>query len=95
MYCPLCGDALKAVERQNIEIDWCPQCGGLWLDQGELNELVRREAEAALLRGQEALVHERRNREYDYALDLPQQETIDMPAPFATSRGEAALVSAR
>jgi Zn-finger nucleic acid-binding protein len=29
-------------ERQGIEIDYCPQCRGVWLDRGELDKLVER-----------------------------------------------------
>ncbi len=27
-------------ERQGIEIDYCPQCRGVWLDRGELDKLI-------------------------------------------------------
>jgi Zn-finger nucleic acid-binding protein len=33
-------------ERQGIEIDYCPQCRGVWLDRGELDKLVERAASA-------------------------------------------------
>jgi len=29
-------------ERQGIEIDYCPQCRGIWLDRGELEKLIER-----------------------------------------------------
>ena len=28
--------------RQDIEIDYCPQCRGIWLDRGELDKIVER-----------------------------------------------------
>lgn len=31
-------------ERQGIEIDYCPQCRGVWLDRGELDKLIERPA---------------------------------------------------
>jgi uncharacterized protein len=65
MYCPVCSTPLRAVERQGVPIDYCPQCQGLWLDQGELDELIRREALAALLQGQEVLIARRQERSYD------------------------------
>jgi uncharacterized protein len=65
MLCPVCGGALLPVERQGIEIDHCKECGGIWLDQGELNELVRREAFASFQKGQEVLSEARHAREYD------------------------------
>jgi uncharacterized protein len=43
MNCPVC-DSVKLVmsERQGIEIDYCPQCRGVWLDRGELDKLIDR-----------------------------------------------------
>ena len=29
-------------ERQNIEIDYCPSCRGVWLDRGELDKIIER-----------------------------------------------------
>ena len=29
-------------ERQGIEIDYCPQCRGVWLDRGELDKVIER-----------------------------------------------------
>jgi len=29
-------------ERQGVEIDYCPQCRGVWLDRGELDKLIAR-----------------------------------------------------
>jgi hypothetical protein len=29
-------------ERQGVEIDYCPQCRGVWLDRGELDKLIDR-----------------------------------------------------
>jgi uncharacterized protein len=31
-------------DRQGVEIDYCPQCRGVWLDRGELDKLVERAA---------------------------------------------------
>jgi uncharacterized protein len=31
-------------ERQNVEIDYCPQCRGVWLDKGELDKIIDRTA---------------------------------------------------
>jgi uncharacterized protein len=38
--CPRCGVVLSMSERQGIEIDYCPQCRGVWLDRGELDKIV-------------------------------------------------------
>jgi uncharacterized protein len=33
---------LRTSDRQAIEIDFCPQCRGVWLDRGELDKLIER-----------------------------------------------------
>jgi uncharacterized protein len=33
---------LLIAERQGIEIDYCPQCRGVWLDRGELDNIIER-----------------------------------------------------
>jgi uncharacterized protein len=42
MKCPVCQIDLHMTERQGIEIDYCPQCRGVWLDRGELDKLLER-----------------------------------------------------
>jgi len=45
MRCPACGDTrLTIAERQGVEIDYCPDCRGVWLDRGELDKLIDRAA---------------------------------------------------
>jgi uncharacterized protein len=45
MKCPTCIDsALTMSDRQGVEIDYCPQCRGVWLDRGELDKLIERAA---------------------------------------------------
>jgi hypothetical protein len=29
-------------DRQGIEIDYCPECRGVWLDRGELDKIIER-----------------------------------------------------
>jgi len=41
MKCPTCHDAsLTVIDRQGVEIDYCPACRGIWLDRGELEMLL-------------------------------------------------------
>jgi len=48
MKCPTCTDtALVMSDRQGVEIDYCPQCRGVWLDRGELDKLIERSATTA------------------------------------------------
>ncbi|HRI44854.1 MAG TPA: zf-TFIIB domain-containing protein [Fimbriimonadaceae bacterium] len=42
MNCPNCSIPLRLAERQGIEIDYCPECRGVWLDRGELDKLIER-----------------------------------------------------
>lgn len=42
MKCPNCITELKMSERSGIEIDYCPQCRGVWLDKGELDKIIER-----------------------------------------------------
>ncbi len=43
--CPVCPETrLIVTRRQGIEIDYCPQCRGYWLDQGELAKVGQRSA---------------------------------------------------
>ena len=42
LVCPTCRVALVMSERQGIEIDYCPQCRGVWLDRGELDKIIER-----------------------------------------------------
>ena len=43
MQCPVDGNTLLLSERQGVEIDYCPQCRGVWLDRGELDKLLERD----------------------------------------------------
>lgn len=46
MQCPVCSNTqLVMSERQGIEIDYCPQCRGVWLDRGELDKIIDRSAQ--------------------------------------------------
>lgn len=43
MKCPVCKEVqLVMTERQGVEIDYCPQCRGVWLDRGELDKIIER-----------------------------------------------------
>ncbi|WP_120501959.1 zf-TFIIB domain-containing protein [Roseovarius sp. EL26] len=47
MKCPLDGAELVMTERAGVEIDYCPQCRGVWLDRGELDKIIERSAPPA------------------------------------------------
>ena len=60
MLCPVCNVELNLANRQGVEIDYCPQCRGIWLDWGELEKLIDRSA--APFEDQKEGSHGRENR---------------------------------
>ncbi len=45
MNCPKCNNSLKIANTKGIEIDYCPNCLGVWLDRGELEKIIERSNE--------------------------------------------------
>ncbi len=46
MKCPVCNDIrMREVIKDNVLIDICPECKGVWLDRGELEKLIDGERE--------------------------------------------------
>jgi Zn-finger nucleic acid-binding protein len=49
MKCPNCVDTLLVMaDKQGVEIDYCPNCRGVWLDRGELDKLLEKSKAFAL-----------------------------------------------
>ena len=44
MKCPNDSATLVMSERSGVEIDYCPECRGVWLDRGELDKILERAA---------------------------------------------------
>lgn len=64
MNCPVCTNAnLVMSERQGIEIDYCPQCRGVWLDRGELDKIIERSSAGST---DQRFENERREHSRDY-----------------------------
>ena len=43
MLCPTCKTVgLVMAECQGVEIDYCPECRGVWLDRGELDKIIEK-----------------------------------------------------
>jgi len=40
MKCPVCNEEMLTLELDGVEIDYCYSCGGIWLDEGELELLL-------------------------------------------------------
>ena len=48
--CPRDGDTLVTRVEHRVTIDICPTCRGVWLDSGELEEIMKNEDEASVTR---------------------------------------------
>lgn len=48
--CPKCGGHLVTEEFHRIQIDRCPDCHGVWLDQGEIDAVMKFEDKGLLSR---------------------------------------------
>jgi Zn-finger nucleic acid-binding protein len=59
----VCDVTLVISSREGIEIDYCPQCRGVWLDRGELDKIIERAEPSA-----------GRERDRDRAYDEPRRE---------------------
>ncbi|MDD5760103.1 MAG: zf-TFIIB domain-containing protein [Desulfobulbaceae bacterium] len=70
MKCPICitTDLLMS-DRQGVEIDYCPQCRGVWLDRGELDKIIERSSSPAAPASpqQPSAAPEQRHREPDHS----------------------------
>lgn len=65
MKCPACENSTLAItERRGIEIDYCPQCRGVWLDRGELDKLIEKSAD--VFKDRETHYGSYTNKKYDY-----------------------------
>ena len=68
MKCPNDSATLVMSERSGVEIDYCPECRGVWLDRGELDKILdRAEAEAS--------------RQAPAPAPAPQSRDVQYPAP--------------
>ena len=74
MMCPNGHAALQIAERHGVEIDYCPECRGVWLDRGELDKIIER-AEAASEPSRPA--ESRREEHRDDRRDAPRDEHRD------------------
>ncbi len=48
MRCPTDGSRMALIERNGVQIDYCPHCRGVWLDGGELDEVVSATVDSVL-----------------------------------------------
>jgi Zn-finger nucleic acid-binding protein len=60
MNCPICQVTLVMSERQGVEIDYCPECRGVWLDRGELDKIIERPTSEMSEKSFREIDHDRR-----------------------------------
>lgn len=65
MKCPNCAETLVMTERQGVEIDYCPQCRGVWLDKGELDKIIEKSSSSEASQEQKQYNEKRRRRDDD------------------------------
>jgi uncharacterized protein len=69
MNCPVCDVQLTISSREGVEIDYCGQCRGVWLDRGELDKIIERAAPSLAPAGREPDQYGGRRREEPWSDD--------------------------
>lgn len=59
MNCPTCNVQLMMTERQDVEINYCPKCRGVWIDRGGLDKIIDRSGARASVTEPDGGDHER------------------------------------
>jgi uncharacterized protein len=67
MKCPRCNNvSLNLMERQGVELDYCPDCRGIWLDRGELEKIIERSyTSASPVYPEQQVHHDEYRKKYD------------------------------
>ena len=65
MRCPNDDTTLVMSERNGVEIDYCPECRGVWLDRGELDKIIDRAGGPAPLDGRAPRQDDRYDSRFD------------------------------
>jgi Zn-finger nucleic acid-binding protein len=71
MKCPVDESVLQMTERRGVEIDYCPQCRGVWLDRGELDKIIEADLAASPPTAQPAGETARESGRDDYRDEYP------------------------
>jgi len=78
MRCPACKIPFAVMERNGVEIDYCPKCLGVWFDRGEIDQVLdrlslpfREESDGSFIRGSRLVARRRRgSRPASWVADL-------------------------
>ena len=67
MDCPKCGNEMDEVTKNEITIDKCPSCKGVWLDRGELKKIIelRKQLATNFLEEQKKKIEEKKTEDED------------------------------
>lgn len=65
MKCPSCSATLLITERQGVEVDYCPECRGVWLDRGELDKIIERSSSVDAPQRAPQITEHDHGRDYD------------------------------
>ena len=86
MDCPVCKNAMIVMELAEVEIDYCQNCEGVWLDAGEMEMLLGDEAKSKELIGSFGKVERTTEKARKCPICDKQMEKIDI------GKGEAELM---
>lgn len=75
MKCPVDGRELLLTHREGIELDYCPECRGIWFDRGELDKVIER----TNLQLDAAVVPRDRSEKYDKYDKREKYESYEKP----------------
>ncbi len=87
MRCPACEETrLTMADRQGVEIDYCPDCRGVWLDRGELDKLIDRAMADAERDRPRAAAHSERDEPRDVRRERYDDDDDDRERPAKRGR---------
>lgn len=70
MKCPICDIDLLMTIRERVEIDYCQQCRGIWLDRGELDKIIERSIPQNIDREYQTEYEQKKRRSWRDVLDF-------------------------
>ena len=87
--CPIDESPLSVSSRDGVEIDFCPQCRGVWLDRGELDKIIDRAANAMAVTAPPQRYDDRRRDDERRYEDPPATTTPPLDDDHAPAIGAA------
>jgi len=88
--CPVCKDPMVVLELEQVEIDYCANCKGIWLDSGELELLLESEQERKSLF--ESFKEDSSNKERSYSCPICRKR---MSKIFVGEKGQVMIDKCR